>query len=305
MNYSGQLKAIIEASGWSQEELAARLNVSFVTLNSWVNTRSTPRKKAADNIRTLYFEVLGADSLDVATLHERKDEVSKLKTTISEIIDDKNVLNTLILHLTFNTNTIEGSTMTLDDTKRVLFSHEVLANRTQIEQAEARNHEAALLWLLSELQNKSFKFSEDMIIQLHLRLMNGIIGDAGQYRQHKVRIMGAGVTVANYLKVPGLMHMLVDDINRPSSDPIAKLSATHAIFEKIHPFSDGNGRVGRLLMLAQALIYELVPPLIPKERKHAYYKYLELAQMRDNVRPLELFIVESIISANNLLFRDK
>jgi Fic family protein len=276
-----------------------------VTLNSWVNSRSVPRKTAADNIRTLYFEILGADSLDIAVLNERKEKVIKLKATVDMIVNDTYILKTLILHLTFNTNTIEGSTMTLDDTERVLFNHEVLANRTQIEQAEARNHEAALLWLLSELQNKNFKFSEDLIRQLHLRLMNGIIGDAGQYRRHSVRIMGSRVAVANYLKIPGLMTELIRDLNKPSEDPIAKLSTSHAIFEKIHPFSDGNGRVGRLLILAQALVYQLVPPLIAKERKYAYYKFLEIAQMEDNIKPLELFIAESIISANELLFGDK
>ena len=305
MNYSNQLKSILKASGWSQEELASRLGVSFVTLNAWVNARSKPRQKATDNIRTLYFEVLGTDSLDVAVLDGLKEESHKLKITIDKIVNNKDILNTLILHLTFNTNTIEGSTMTLDDTKRVLFDHEVLSNRTQIEQAEARNHEAALLWLLSELQSKSFKFNEDIIRQLHLRLMNGIIGDAGQYRRHRVRILGSRVTVANSLKIPELIKDLINEVSQPSEDTIARLSTTHAVFEKIHPFSDGNGRVGRLLMLAQALTYELVPPLIPKERKYAYYKYLELAQMKDDMKPLQLFIAESIIGANDLLFTNK
>jgi Fic family protein/DNA-binding XRE family transcriptional regulator len=305
MNYSNQLKSILKASGWSQEELASRLSVSFVTLNAWVNARSKPRQKATDNIKALYFQVLGADSLDVAVLQERMKKVGELKTTTNKIINDKDILNTLILHLTFNTNTIEGSTMTLDDTERVLFNHEVLSNRTQIEQAEARNHEAALLWLLSELQRKNFEFNEDIIKQLHLRLMNGIIGDAGQYRRHSVRILGSRVTVANSLKIPELMNQLINEVSQPSEDPIARLSTTHAVFEKIHPFSDGNGRVGRLLMLAQALTYELVPPLIPKERKYAYYKYLELAQMKDDMKPLQFFIAESIIGANDLLFSNK
>jgi len=81
MNYSAQLKAILKASGWSQEELARRLDVSFATLNSWVNARSAPRKKATDTIRTLYFEILGADSLDLGALEELKETVKTLKTT--------------------------------------------------------------------------------------------------------------------------------------------------------------------------------------------------------------------------------
>jgi Fic family protein/DNA-binding XRE family transcriptional regulator len=302
MNYSAQLKAILKASGWSQEDLARRLGVSFVTLNSWVNARSKPRKRAAETIRLLYFEILGADSLDVAVLREQKNKAALLKTTIQKIADNKDVLDTLTLHLTYHTNTIEGSTMTLADTEDVLFRHKVLTNRTQVEQTEARNHQAAFLWLLDQIRQENFVITESIIKGLHLRLMNGIIGDAGQYRQHSVRIMGTQVTVANYVKVQGLMDQLLATISKVPKDPIATLSATHATFEKIHSFSDGNGRVGRLLMLTQALQSGLVPPLIIKERKYAYYKYLEFAQTKDNFVPLELFIAESMITASQLLF---
>ena len=68
MNYSKQLKAILKASNWSQEELARQLNVSFATVNAWINERAKPRKKAAEAIRLLYFEILGSDSLEQAIL---------------------------------------------------------------------------------------------------------------------------------------------------------------------------------------------------------------------------------------------
>ena len=302
MIYSGQLKAILKASGWSQEDLARRLGVSFVTLNAWVNTRSEPRKKARENIRMLYFEILGADSLDVAVLEEQKGKAVLLKTTARKITGSQKVLNTLTLYLTYHSNTIEGSTMTLADTEDVLFGHKVLTNRTQIEQAEARNHQAALLWLLDELQSKTFVIDEGLVRGLHLRLMNGIMENAGLYRDHAVRIMGSHVTVANYQKVPVLMNQLFKSLLESTNDPIATLSDIHATFEKIHPFSDGNGRVGRLLMLAQALQSGLIPPLVLKERKFAYYKYLELAQTNNNSIPLQLFVAESMITANQLLF---
>jgi Fic family protein len=302
MNYATQLKAILQASGWSQEELARRLGVSFVTLNSWANGRSEPRKKASEAIRMLYFEILGADSLDIAALYEQKKKAASLKTTVRAIFSDQRVLDKLMLYLTYHTNTIEGSTMTLADTEDVLFHHKVLSNRTQTEQIEARNHQAALLWLLEQLPGRDFVLTEDIVKGLHLRLMNGIIGDAGEYRRHSVRIMGTQVTVTNYLKVPDRMLQILSNIERSPNDPIAFLSAMHANFEKVHPFSDGNGRVGRLLMLSQALMYGLIPPLVVRERKYAYYKYLELAQVKDNFIPLELFIAEAMIESSRLLF---
>ena len=305
MNHSKQLKAILDASGWTQENLAKHLGVSFVTLNSWVNAKSKPRKKALESIRLLYFDVLGADSLDIGYLEKLKEDVEHLNIKISQITENEEVFDNLILYLTYHTNVIEGSTMTLDDTREVLFENRTLTNRTQVEQAEARNHKAALVWLLSELQSKSFVIDEGLIKGLHLRLMNGIIENAGVYRNHSVRIMGAHVTVANYQKIPELVQKLLMkiNVNVEKKEIIEKMSETHAIFEKIHPFSDGNGRVGRLLMLAQALQTGIVPPLVLKERRRAYYKYLEIAQTQDNLMPLQLFIAESVVAANELLFK--
>ncbi len=178
MNYSKQLKAILDASGWTQEELAKQLGVSFVTLNSWVNAKSKPRKRALESIRILYFNVLGADILDVGYLEELKEKIEHFSIKLPQITENKEVLDRLILYLTYHTNVIEGSTMTLDDTREVLFENRTLTNRTQIEQAEARNHKAALVWLLGALQSKSFVIDESLIKGLHLRLMNGIIENA-------------------------------------------------------------------------------------------------------------------------------
>lgn len=304
MKYPEQLKAILKSSGWTQEELARHLGVSFATLNSWVNCRSKPRKNALEAISILYFQILGTDDLDIRHLEELLDKVEDLTIRTTQITKNKEILDKLILYLTYNTNVIEGSTMTLNDTRAVLFENKNLTNRSQLEQAEARNHRAALLWLLSELQNKNFKIDGELIKALHLRLMNGIIEDAGLYRNHSVRISGTRVTVANYLKVSELVRELSTNINTTIDrrDVVKTISVTHAAFEKIHPFSDGNGRVGRLLMLAQALKANLVPPLVLKERRRAYYKYLELAQIHENSMPLQLFVAESMITTMDLLF---
>ncbi len=303
MEYKNQLKSILYASGWSQEKLAYALNVSFATLNSWVNERSIPRSRSVQEIEKLYFQVVGIDDVDENVLKDTKCNAIRLQTTAKKIINNKNILDKLTLYLTYHTNTIEGSTMTLLDVNDVIFKHKVLANRTLIEQVEAQNHQSALYWLLDQIVDRAnnFVIDEDLILGIHLRLMNDIIGDAGQYRRHSVRIMGSHVPLSNWVKVPDLIRELVHDLINPTEDIIELLAKTHARFEQIHPFSDGNGRTGRLIMLAEALYAGLMPPLVVKERKFAYYKYLELAQTKDNYKPLELFIAESIKFTDNLL----
>src|SRR6266540_1079526 len=179
MNYRKQLSSILDSSGWSQEQLAHTLGVSFPTLNSWINGRSEPRAKAIDRIQALYLDIVGADNVDLNALAQAKTEALKLKLTAKEMLSDTKKLDKLTLHLTYHTNTIEGSTMTLADVEEVIFEHKVLTNRTAIEQAEARNHQAALYWLIEQLagQGRNFSITEGLILGLHLRLMNGIIGD--------------------------------------------------------------------------------------------------------------------------------
>ncbi len=296
MNSAKQLKILQKATDWSQEQMAMQLGVSFATLNSWFNQRSTPRVKAQQRIEELYLKIIGADTVSEANVEKAKKAALQFKTTARSITDDTARLEALTLHMTYHTNTIEGSTMTLSDVADVLFNHKVLSNRTAIEQAEARNHQATLLWLLDEIaeNSKELLINTELIKTIHLRLMNGLISDAGQYRQHSVRIQGASVPLANWQSIASRIESLSKDLNAKSTDIIATLAETHAKFEQIHPFSDGNGRTGRLIMLIQALKVGLLPPVVVKERKYAYYKYLQKAQNEQDYSSLELFVAQSV-----------
>jgi Fic family protein/DNA-binding XRE family transcriptional regulator len=307
MTYQQKLQSIINATGWSQEKLAQELDTSFPTLNSWINNKSQPRRRALDKIELLFARILGSDTIDNGDLIRIKKAVESLSISTSDLTSNKNSLDRLILHLTYHTNTIEGSTMTISDVEDVLFDHKVLSNRTAIEQLEARNHQAALLWLLDIIfeQGKEFKISVKLILDLHVRLMNGLMSNAGQYRRHAVRILGSRVALSNWQKIPNQMEELVKENYEKSNDIVSNLAKSHAVFENIHPFSDGNGRTGRLLMLAQALHHGIYPPIVQRERKQAYYKYLQLAQTEHRYLQLELFIAESIQYCENVLNNKK
>lgn len=303
MKYQRVLQQILAAAGWSQEELAQQLGVSFVTLNSWINGKSTPKREANKQaIETITAKILGADVVDTGTLKELKTHALKHKLTAKKLVANRKLLDRITLNLTYHTNTIEGSTMTISDVEAVLFDNKILSNRTQIEQREAINHQVAMNFLLDELTGTpKLRWTPEFILNIHLRLMNGVISNAGLWRNHGVRIAGSHVPLANFIKIPELVERLCNALNEETSDPIALLAHTHAEFEQIHPFSDGNGRTGRLIMFAQALQFGLVPPIVTKERRSAYYKYLEIAQTEERFDLLEQMLATEIVTIGETL----
>ncbi|MCL2110036.1 Fic family protein [Microgenomates group bacterium] len=301
---STKLKEILTAAQWTQEQLARALETPLKTLNLWINDKSTPREKGMESINSLYLDIVGRAQVDAALLSKTEKQALSKHITVKEIISNEELLNKLALYLTYHTNTIEGSTMTLSDVKEVLDDdHKVLTNKSAKEQIEARNHRAAFHYLLDELnsQGKDFKWTKDLILNTHLRLMNTLISNAGLYRNHRVRILGSNAPLTNYLRVPERMEELIEIINQPVSCLIERIALTHATFEQIHPFSDGNGRTGRLIMFIQALQNSVVPPLVVKERKRAYYQYLEIAHLQNQYELLRLFTAESILFTANLI----
>lgn len=295
--YSKKINEILNATGWSQELLASKVGVSFVTLNSWANEKAEPRESAREKLDLVYAEVMGSEAIDNERLKDLKALAVAQKTTVKKILADRDLLEKITTSLTYHNNATEGSTMTEKDVAAVIFDNKILRNRTAVEQREAINHQTALYFLLDELleQGANFKFTPDLIRATHLRMMNGIISDAGIYRNHAVRIRGAYVPLANFIKIPELMANWCNKVNSETTDKIGLLAASHAEFEKIHPFSDGNGRTGRLTLFILALKLGVVPPILRKERHLAYYKYLELLQMREISDPLEQFIAEEIL----------
>ena len=140
-------------------------------------------------------------------------------------------------------------------------------------------------------------------MKLHGILMNGIRQDAGSYRHHAVRIVGADIPTANPAKVPSLMEGLAHDLRHRRRDIIMHVAMVHARFEQIHPFSDGNGRVGRLLMHAMLLKNNAPPAVIRPEKKRLYYASLHTAQRKNDTTLLQDFLCDGILEGFGIVER--
>ena len=304
MDIQDKLKLIQRASGLTQEKLAGELGVSFPTLNSWLNGKSEPRKKAAEKIDLLYLRFTGQNVIPDNVLQSKKESIAiqskKYRHVLEMIMKRNDLYKQLVLSLTYNSNKIEGSTLTEDDTAAILFENRSIPDKTIIEQMEAKNHQAALRFLFDHLESHG-KVDEAFVLRLHAILMNGIQTDAGAYRRHGVRIVGSNVVTANHLKVPALMRELSNEYEKKTSDILAQVTKLHSRFEQIHPFSDGNGRVGRLLMNAMLLKNNLPPALIFQEARKFYMLYLNQSQTEADFSRLEDFLCDAVLGAYALM----
>ncbi|MEA3355234.1 MAG: Fic family protein [Patescibacteria group bacterium] len=308
MTITQKLQKIQKYSGKTQEDLARDLDVSFPTLNSWINGKSQPRKKAVEKINSLYLETFGDISIGIDELDKKIEKLQQLKKQFSDpfsvLLTKKDIYDDFLLSLTYHSNSIEGSTFNGPDVKAVLFDDVTIPNKSVREHQEAKNHQGALGFVMRWIRDDNNFIDEEFIKHIHQILMNGIMHNAGEYRNHNVRIAGANIPTSNHMSIDKHMSEYIDEFNQLQKDlltQVEQIAQTHARFEQIHPFSDGNGRVGRLLMLILAFKYTIAPILIKKEKKQAYYTYLGESQVKTNHIPLTSFILDAIFEGYKLL----
>ena len=306
MNTRQKLEIIQKMLRLTQTKLAEKFGVSFAAFNSWWTEKSNPRPKMQAAIDELFLEVTGQKIIPADQLTAKKQALQQKsrehKNIVTEILDNPDIRDQFILKLTYHSNSIEGSTLTEPDTAAILFENAALPNKSLTEQLEAKNHQTALNYLFEHVVKKE-KIDENLVLKLHSILMNGVRPDAGVYRNHAVRITGVNLPTANYMSVPKLMPEVMIRAAEKNKDIIAQSASVHSKFEQIHPFSDGNGRVGRLLMNAMLLNANFTPAIIRQEQKQLYYTYLYKAQTKDDQSQLEDFLCEAIMDGLKILER--
>jgi len=306
MQVQDKLRLLQEIAGVSQTELARQLGVSFVTLNRWVNEKAEPRAAAERRITSLFRATTGTSEDHDDPLSAKKavllSRASQQSSVLQAILKEPDIRDEFVLRLTFTSNQIEGSTLTEAETAAILFHNDNVPRRSLIEQLEAKNHQAALEFLFRH-GGSGGVIDEALILRLHAILMNGVRDDAGSYRSHAVRIVGANVPTANYLRVPDLMGALLKDAQKGNADPIQYAAAFHSAFEQIHPFSDGNGRVGRLLLHAMLVAVNYPPAVIRPGRRRVYHRALNVAQREGNIARLEDVICTGVLEGWRILQR--
>ena len=195
-------------------------------------------------------------------------------TSIEFILNTKDYLQDFSTRYTYNSNAIEGSTLTYAETYAILYNDNSfkIEGKEPREIYEAINHKKALELVFKNLQNNE-GFDERFIKKLN-ETINRDIKDIEGYRTVQVFIQGSEHIPPEPKKVPNLMIYYIYNYNHDEQDIFTKIAKYHIDFEKIHPFEDGNGRTGRLLINYELLKNDLAPVVIAKEDRVKYFEFL-------------------------------
>lgn len=190
-----------------------------------------------------------------------------------------------IVEYTYNSNAIEGNTLTLRETDLVLRGL-TIDQKPLKDHMEAVGHKEAFEYV-SELVKDNVPISENVIKQIHFLVLADKKDDRGVYRRVPLRIMGAQHEPVQPYLIEPKMEQLLRDFKESSEHIVTKLARFHIEFEGIHPFIDGNGRTGRLLVNL-VLMKAGYPPIdIKFTDRITYYNAFDEYHVKHNLSAME------------------
>ena len=199
-------------------------------------------KKIPPNIEEIKAKLLqdAQDSL-VEKLEKIRSSFQKEWQTYPQSAKE-NALKELAIFFTYNTNAIEGSTITQQEA-RLILEDQVAPNKPLKDIRETEAHAKVFMQMLTEQP----QMSQTLLLKWHQEIFRETKPDiAGKFRQWPVKV-GSYLT-PDWQTIEKSMEQLMKFINESTFNPVETAMRAHYIFEKIHPFGDGNGRIGRLLM---------------------------------------------------------
>lgn len=240
----------------------------------------------------------------------------EFQTTFERLYKKKQVLQTsrplpnialhkiresLSIEWTYNSNSIEGNTMSLRETQMVIQEGITIKGKSLREHFETYNHDKAIDYLYS-IVNENYNLRSIDILSLHGLVLRSIEDDfAGRIRNGGVRITGANFTPPNANKIPDLLDELIDFINTNplQLNDIELATVFHHKLVWIHPFFDGNGRTVRLAMNLLLMRTGFPPAIILKNDRKKYYEALNQAN-GGNYQKLTLLMCQSLERTLNI-----
>ena len=217
---------------------------------------------------------------------ERTNKRKEKYVTLLDILRDQKaskypggIYHKTQIDLTYNSNHIEGSRLTHDQTRYIFETNTIVVENEVLnvdDVIETVNHFRCIDMII---ENAKTALTEKFIKELHLILKNGTSDSrkdwfaVGDYKKFPNEVGGMGTTLPK--EVADKMKELLAEYNTEEEKTFEDILDFHVKFERIHPFQDGNGRVGRLIMFKECLKYNIVPFIIDDDLKMFYYRGLK------------------------------
>jgi Fic family protein len=254
--------------------------------------------KPADARETYKKSYIGLE-YDFTTIDSLKETIDKHRPFSERLADSLH--EKLIVEWTYNSNAIEGNTLTLSET-RVVLEGITIGGKSMVEHLEAINHREAILFIEALIANQE-PLSEWSIKNVHSLILKGIDNaNAGRYRYENVVISGAKHIPPKSFMIGELMQRLIAEYQNEwkTIHPVVKATLLHGEFVKIHPFIDGNGRTSRLLLNFELMKNGYPPIIIKKDERAKYYDVLDLAHTTMNYAPFVELVAKLELESEKL-----
>ncbi|MFZ2414679.1 MAG: Fic family protein [Minisyncoccia bacterium] len=228
-------------------------------------------------------------------LESKKDQLDKIRP-ISPAILSK-IREKLKIAATYNSNAIEGNTLTLKETFLVINEGITVRGKSLKDHLEAQNHYEAIDYLYDIVDQKSkIEPSEKLIREIHKLICSDTLKEeAGNYRKSNVIINGSNHKPPVVAEISPRMNELVRywKLNERKMNPVELAAIIHHKIVYIHPFTDGNGRTARAIMDLILLRSGYPLAIVLKNDRKKYYKYLSMADA-GNYKPFVSFIAQTV-----------
>ena len=277
-----KIKLYRENKKMTQNDIANILDVSPATVSKYESGALEPNIESLKRLAEL-FEV----SID-ELLNDEEDKFDISKINVLDILREQkemklkgNLYHRTQVSFAYNSNHIEGSTLTEDQTRYIFETNTILFEGDTIAKVddilETANHFKLVDYML-DIADK--KLSEKMIKEFHKILKDGTSDsrvdwfNVGEYKQ-RANTIGSGIKTTSPNNVEKEMKKLMDWYNSFKKVTAKEIIEFHYRFESIHPFQDGNGRIGRIIMFKECLKNNIVPFIIQDADKLFYYRGLK------------------------------
>lgn len=189
-------------------------------------------------------------------------------------------LEDMLVRMAYHSSGIEGNTISLPQTVSIILEGTLPGENKSIREFyEIENHKQTFDYMLDQLDSKQ-PLSLDIILNIHALLTDRLQHDRGKFKSNQNAIRGAEFQIATPQETPMLMRQWIDNLNyrldqgNTVDEFYDILADTHIQLECIHPFSDGNGRTGRMIMMYLSLKHQKVPVIISKDNRARYIELL-------------------------------